>query len=148
MVCSPSSASSDRVRRKPVPITVEDRGYLSACWIWQLAKDQKGYAVARREGRIVRAHRWMWMQEHGPVPAGLQLDHLCCVKDCVNPGHLEAVTPGENTRRANKLTFGDVKEIRALVRNGVKQQTVARMFDITQPAVSRIASGKRQREVV
>jgi len=137
------------VRRKEVTILEEDRGYLTRCWIWQLGTDQKGYAIARREGKIVRVHRWMYEQTFGVrVPPGLQMDHLCKVKPCINPDHLEPVTPGENTRRANKLTVDDVREIRQLSDAGVSQRKIGRMFGIGQPAVSRIAAHKRQREVL
>ena len=50
------------------------------------------------------AHRLAYELVIGPIPKGLQIDHLCRVKDCVNPAHLEAVTNGENRRRAYTAT--------------------------------------------
>jgi hypothetical protein len=55
------------------------------------------------------AHRFSYELEHGPIPAGKQLDHLCENKSCVSPAHLEPVTIKENSRRAvaRKLGLGD-----------------------------------------
>lgn len=50
-------------------------------------------------GRRYQAHRWLYEQWVGPIPDGLQLDHLCRVRNCVNPLHLEPVTTEENVRR-------------------------------------------------
>lgn len=52
------------------------------------------------DGRLVRAHRFSYERAVGPIPAGLQIDHLCRVRACVNPAHLEPVTCGENVRRS------------------------------------------------
>jgi hypothetical protein len=82
--------------------TVEQRGYETECWVWARALQQTGYGAVRREGKNLRAHRWMYEQHRGPIPAGLHLDHLCCVKPCVNPTHLEPVTKRENERRARE----------------------------------------------
>lgn len=50
-------------------------------------------------GKIVRAYRYVYEVEVGPIPAGLELDHLCLNPICVNPAHLEPVTKAENLRR-------------------------------------------------
>lgn len=94
---------------------IEDRGHATPCWIWAGRLEKSGYARVRIRGRRLLAHRAMYEQEIGPVPAGLQLDHLCRVPACVNPAHLEPVTAAENTRRAEraKLTEGDIREIRS-----------------------------------
>lgn len=47
------------------------------------------------------AHKVQWETVHGPVPDGLELDHLCRQRDCVNPAHLEPVTHAENMRRSS-----------------------------------------------
>lgn len=70
------------------------------CWIWT-ASTRKGYGRAWVDGRVQPAHRVAFEQLRGPVPDGLDLDHLCRNRSCVNPAHLEPVTRGENLRRGN-----------------------------------------------
>lgn len=52
------------------------------------------------------AHRWIYEQVYGPVPTELQIDHLCFVRECVNPAHLEAVTPQVNNDRRRDVRGG------------------------------------------
>jgi len=82
----------------------------------------------------------------GPVPDGLTLDHLCRVRACVNPAHLEPVTNAENVRRgrAAKLAAADVAEIRRLIADGLTNVAIARRFGVTPKTVSRIKTGKRR----
>ena len=71
----------------------------SGCWIWTDAPDQHGYGSFRLGHRKVRAHRVAYEIGVGPIPEGLTIDHLCRVRLCVNPAHLEAVTMSENVKR-------------------------------------------------
>ncbi len=73
------------------------------CWLWT-AHRARGYGRFWLDGRLVPAHRWAYEQEVGPIPKGLQLDHLCRNRACVNLGHLEPVTNRENVLRGNGLT--------------------------------------------
>lgn len=73
----------------------------TSCWLWRGYVNNWGYGTFSVEGTRHYAHWWAWEQKHGPVPQGLMLDHLCRVKACVNPGHLEAVTNRENILRGN-----------------------------------------------
>jgi hypothetical protein len=79
----------------------------------------------------------------GPVPEGMELDHLCRVHPCVNPEHLEPVTPRENKLRGEgtKLTLVQVEEIRYLVRSGELQKSVAVKFGVSKQQISKIVLG-------
>ena len=85
-------------RRSVVEYVVNEHG----CWIWQLARNSRGYGVRwdPKERRLKLAHRWYYERQHGAVPEGRQLDHLCTVRACVNPAHLEAVSPRQNVQRS------------------------------------------------
>lgn len=70
------------------------------CWEWTGTKQANGYGAFYENGRVLRSHRWSYEHHVGPIPDGLQIDHLCRNRACVNPAHLEPVTALENARRA------------------------------------------------
>lgn len=70
------------------------------CWLWTGAIQSGGYGEIRHLGRTRLAHRVSYEVHVGPIPIGLQLDHLCRNTRCVNPTHLEPVTQSVNVRRA------------------------------------------------
>ncbi len=70
------------------------------CWLWTASKSAGGYGKLGVGGRTVDAHRVVYELLVGPIPADRELDHLCRVRNCVNPMHLEAVTRRENVRRS------------------------------------------------
>lgn len=69
------------------------------CWEWTAQKCWGGYARIRAYGAMRVAHRVLYELLVGPVPTGLDLDHLCRNRGCVNPEHLEPVTRKENVNR-------------------------------------------------
>lgn len=74
---------------------------LDPCWVWTGARMPFGHGQVKRGPGLGTAlvHRVTYEHEVGPVPDGLELDHLCRVPACCNPAHLEAVTHAENVRR-------------------------------------------------
>lgn len=81
-------------KHRPFLIDVE-----TGCWEWQANLIGTGYGQFRHCGRSKLAHRHEYEWRYGPIPYGLELDHLCRNKRCVNPDHLEAVTHTENMQR-------------------------------------------------
>ncbi len=73
----------------------------AGCWIFLGADNGCGYGVMKVSGRTRGTHRLAFEATRGPVPAGLQLDHLCRNRKCCNPNHMEAVTSRENTLRGD-----------------------------------------------
>lgn len=71
----------------------------SGCWLWRGCLARNGYGRLRMNGRRVMAHRAVYEKCRGAIPIGLTIDHLCRVRECVNPAHLEAVTFKENVLR-------------------------------------------------
>ncbi len=72
----------------------------SGCWLWQGTLDRDGYA----RFQYGRGHRWAYQHFVGSIPQGLELDHLCRVRHCVNPEHLEPVTTRTNQLRGNGVS--------------------------------------------
>ena len=81
------------------------------CWEWVGARVPDGYGQLWDGSRLVSAHRWSYEFHVGDVPDGLQLDHLCRNRWCVNPWHLEPVTSGENTRRGRTDLMGAAHQL-------------------------------------
>lgn len=88
-----SAAPSDRVLDRCVAGP-------GACVIWTGARTPKGYGQINVEHRRAAVHRIVYEAFKGAIPDGLEIDHLCRVRNCVNPHHLEAVTHAENNRRS------------------------------------------------
>lgn len=81
-----------------------DKETQSGCWLWTGQTTPRGYGVFAVNRRSKRAHRVAYVLCVGDIADGLTLDHLCRVRNCVNPAHLEPVTAGENVRRGQSFT--------------------------------------------
>lgn len=71
------------------------------CWVWLGYTAKEGYGQVYFQGKLWSTHRLLYELFRGPIPEGLHIDHLCRVRGCCNPAHLEAVTCKENARRGD-----------------------------------------------
>lgn len=92
----PATISAATRRRVLARLTVTPSG----CLLWQGSLDRDGYGRVWLAGRPRCVHQLTHLMFTGPVPPGLEIDHLCGVRNCAAPAHLEAVTHQVNCRRA------------------------------------------------
>jgi len=75
----------------------------TGCWLWDGSWKPNGYGEVNYHRRLWYVHRLVYELLRGPIPAGYTLDHLCRVRPCGNPAHLEVVSLADNIRRGNRL---------------------------------------------
>lgn len=122
----------------------EDHNYSSPCWMWQKSITKKGYAACNRNG-FYAAHQFYYAKFIGEVPSGMELDHLCKVRSCVNPYHLEVVTHIENIRRSSNpsLSIERSARIREMRRTGKFTIVyLANHFGVSKSAIKRVLNGQ------
>ena len=73
------------------------------CWLWEGCV-ARGYGLFWQDGKLMTAHRVAYQMMISSIPPKLQIDHLCRVRHCVNPSHMEPVTPRENVLRGQGIT--------------------------------------------
>lgn len=125
---------------------ISDCGYTTRCWCWKGGTDASGYGRSRYNRKGCSAHRRAWLQLVGPIPDGLEADHLCRNRACVNPAHMELVTHTENVRRGAhvKLSVTLADEMRALFAAGtVTKREVGRRFGVSEGAVLYVIRNQR-----
>ena len=76
----------------------------SGCWIWLGSCAQSGYAHVKIDHKTRYIHRIIYEHFKGPISPGLTIDHLCRVRCCINPDHLEQVTRGQNVLRGESTS--------------------------------------------
>jgi hypothetical protein len=81
----------------------------SQCWNWR-GGTRTGYGRSAVDGRLTESHRLAYELLVGPIPDGLQIDHLCRNRACCNPLHLEPVTQRENVLRSEALSAKNARK--------------------------------------
>lgn len=139
-----SRACANDAQHGELRYIVMDCGYETPCWVWQ-GHIQKGTGYGTLG--IHLAHRLSWERVNGSVPEGLDLDHLCRVRCCINPAHLEPVTRRENVMRGvvPKLSDEDVQEIRLLL-GKERQDSIAARYGVTPGHISRLMASLRRKD--
>jgi hypothetical protein len=105
------------------------------CWIWQGTINTEGYGVLRVDYKQWKAHRWVWRQQGGTFPKGLLPDHLCRMRACVNPDHLDWVSSATNTRRGNGISISGYQAMTArlmVLTTTIQQKDIAETLGITK----------------
>lgn len=132
-------------RLSPHEYLEEEAGFSTPCWMWQRGKFKNGYGATRTPGdrRKKYAHRVFYERAKGPIPEGLDLDHLCRNRACCNPDHLEPVTRQVNARRGMKtrLTLEQAREIKA-ARGKHTMRELGERFGVSISAVAGIWAGR------
>jgi hypothetical protein len=121
------------------------------CHIWTGATDKDGYGrfYWDRNKPSIPAYQAAWILANGPIPQGLEPDHLCRNRLCVRVEHLELVTSQINTTRAlAKLTEDQVRQIRTDLTNGVSKASLARIYGVSFMTIKHIQIGKNYKWVV
>lgn len=128
---------------------VEDSGYLSPCWVWNWSVKQNIHGTYGRY-KNTQAHRYYYTLHKGDIPSGYQVDHLCKNTLCVNPDHLEAVTPYVNTdrSRAAKVKDPDAEAIMRLYATGnYTQAEIGKMYGCNSRTISNLITGATKKHL-
>ena len=137
----------------------DERGF---CQVWTGYRDRQGYGLVMRQAistSPMLAHRYAWMQLHGPIPEGAVIRHRCDNPPCVEPTHLLIGTQADNihdrqvrgrhrpgrfpgeAHPSHRLTETDVFEMRRLHASGVTNKALAQTYGLNYDWTCRITRG-------
>lgn len=130
---------------------------VAGCWEWSKFK-KNGYGVTALNGKLEQAHRASWMVFRSEIPAGMQINHKCHNRACINPDHLYIGDQLQNMKdmadanrgkwhkgsdnSQSKLNEESVKEIRLMIDSGATNRSIAAFFDVSQSCISQIKNGR------
>lgn len=98
------------------------------CWLWTAAVvANRGYGLFSVAGRLKLAHRFSYEIFNGPIPEGMQVDHRCHVRRCVNPFHLRLVTPKQNSENRSGAQRNSSSGVRGVYRQKATGRWCARV---------------------
>lgn len=122
---------------------------ITGCWLWLGGKAGKGYGCSTLNWKHIVVHVFFYEHFKGPVPEGLDLDHLCHIRHCCNPNHLEPVTRAVNIRRGKSTILNEqqVTEIRQKFILGVDQYWLAAQYKVHKGTISKIISRNRWKNI-
>jgi hypothetical protein len=145
------------------------------CWLWQKPLIKSGYGRLYVNGRNNLVHRVAYEEWIGPIPTGMTIDHLCGVRHCINPAHMELVSLEENGKRgslasrrgtesvpeyvsiregkqtkhcATRLTVADIPEIFLLRKGGMLITKIGEKFNVDRSVIGKVLRGKAWAGVV
>ena len=154
--------------KNPTPIAIRFQQRISppnenGCILWKGQINESGYGELEGDNGLkhAKAHRVSWILNRGPIPDNLWVLHKCDVPACVNPDHLflgtqkynmqDMVNKGRSAfgerHSQRKLTDERVREIRRLFKEGVKQITICKIFDMSAPVINGIVHGRGWKHV-
>lgn len=136
---------SDRQQEIRVPLENYIKIDAKNCWNW-VSGPSSVYGMVTIRNKTTLAHRVFYENYKKQISPGMQIDHLCKNTRCVNPDHLEEVSPAENMHRSSrtKLTKNSVLEIRKRYATKTISQTALSVeYGVGQDTISRIINNKR-----
>lgn len=130
---------------------VDRSGGADSCWEWQAVRSKRGYGrFTIGHSHVVSAYRIAYELTRGPIPDGLELDHLCRNPACVNPTHLEPVTHLVNMHRSphvGKFTIDQIHDVRDRHAQGESASSIARFYGVSSSTIGYIVARKTWRHV-